>query len=78
MLQKTFSFTRSTTSRRVASSRVMGRRVPHPLEGLHDKAGKLYGDDKKAQEDGLLEHTLVAAANTEYKVCWGRGNEVGW
>ena len=27
--------------------------------------GKLYGDDKTAQEDSSLEHALFASANTE-------------
>ena len=40
---------------------VFGWRQAHRFS----KAGKLYGDDKKAQEDGSLEHALFAAANTE-------------
>ena len=32
---------------------------------MFSKAGKLYGDDKKAQEDESLEAALFAAANTE-------------
>ena len=35
--------------------------------GAHvfSKAGKLYGDEKKGQEDETLEHSLFADANTE-------------
>jgi len=32
---------------------------------MFSKAGKLYGDEKKGQEDETLEHSLFAAANTE-------------
>ena len=32
---------------------------------MFSKAGKLYGDEKKIQEDETLEHSLFAAANTE-------------
>ena len=34
-------------------------------ERMFSKAGKLYGDDKKRQEDECLEAALFAAANTE-------------
>ena len=33
--------------------------------GMFSKAGKLYDNDKKAQEDSSLEHALFASANTE-------------
>ena len=32
---------------------------------MFSKAGKLYADDKKGQEDESLEAALFAAANTE-------------
>ena len=35
------------------------------VERMFSKAGKLHGDEKKAQEDSSLEHALFAAANTE-------------
>ena len=35
------------------------------VERMFSKAGKLYGDEKKGQEDETLEHSLFAAANTE-------------
>ena len=35
------------------------------VERMFSKAGKLYGDDKKGEEDGTLEAMLFAAANTE-------------
>ena len=35
------------------------------VERMFSKAGKLYGDDKKGQEDESLEPALFAAANTE-------------
>ena len=35
------------------------------VERLFSKAGKLYGDEKKGQEDETLEHSLFASANTE-------------
>ena len=35
------------------------------VERLFSKAGTLYGDDKKRQEDTSLEHALFACANTE-------------
>ena len=35
------------------------------VERMFSKAGKLYDDEKKAQEDESLEHALFAAANTE-------------
>ena len=35
------------------------------VERMFSKAGKLYDDEKKGQEDESLEHTLFASANTE-------------
>ena len=35
------------------------------VERLFSKAGKLYGDDKKAQDYTSLEHALFACAKTE-------------
>ena len=35
------------------------------VERLFSKAGKLYGDDKKAQDYTSLEHALFACAETE-------------
>ena len=35
------------------------------VERLFSKAGKLYDDEKKGQQDESLEHALFAAANTE-------------
>ena len=35
------------------------------MERLFSKAGKLYGDDKKAQDYNSLEHALFACAKTE-------------
>ena len=35
------------------------------MERLFSKAGKLYGDDKKAQDYTSLEHALFACAKTE-------------
>ena len=35
------------------------------VERMFSKAGKLYGDDKRAQDDHSLEHALFASANTE-------------
>ena len=35
------------------------------VERMFSKAGKLYDDEKKIQEDKSLEHALFAAANTE-------------
>jgi hypothetical protein len=32
---------------------------------MFSKAGKLYDDEKKGQQDESLEHALFAAANTE-------------
>ena len=32
---------------------------------MFSKAGKLYGDDKKGQDDDTLEAMLFASANTE-------------
>ena len=32
---------------------------------MFSKAGKLYDDEKKSQQDGSLEHALFASANTE-------------
>ena len=39
------------------------------VERMFSKAGKLYSDDKKGQEDGFLEHALFAAANTQSRKC---------
>ena len=35
------------------------------VERMFSKAGKLYDDEKKGQEDETLEHSLFAAANAE-------------
>ena len=35
------------------------------VERMFSKAGKLYDDAKKGQNDGTLEAALFAAANTE-------------
>ena len=35
------------------------------VERMLSKAGKLYNDEKKGQQDESLEHALFAAANTE-------------
>ena len=35
------------------------------VERMFSKAGKLYDDTKKGQNDGTLENALFAAANTE-------------
>ena len=35
------------------------------VERMFSKAGKLYGDDKKGQDDDTLEAMLFASANTE-------------
>ena len=35
------------------------------VERMFSKAGKLYDDEKKGQEDESLEHALFASANTE-------------
>ena len=37
------------------------------VERMFSKAGNLYGDEKKGQEDETLENSLFAAANTEYR-----------
>ena len=39
------------------------------VERLFSKAGKLYGDDKKAQDYTSLEHALFACAKAECEVC---------
>ena len=32
---------------------------------MFSKVGKIYGNEKKEQEDSTLEYSLFAAANTE-------------